>query len=442
MGPNMHKLLIVDDEARNRAAIRRLLRQEGYLLSEAQNGAQALELVSESLPDLIILDIIMPGISGYEVCRKLKSETETADIMILMLSGKNDLGDRLEGYAAGVDDFIMKPYEPEELQARVKILLRLKQTQKELQFEMIKRREVAEALRTSEEKYRTIVENMAEGYYEADLHGGFTFFNNSICRMTGYSRTELLLLKGMDLIHQADKRAIFRAFAGVYFSGVPQPAVGFAVLRKDGSIRQIETSITLIKTNSGDLLGFRGVTRDVDERKKYEERLIYTAYHDALTGLKNRKGFYEKLENVLLNARRYQGEVALFFIDIDKFKQVNDTLGHQVGDELLKEIAIRLKECLRETDFISRIGGDEFTIILDSPGLVSPKAVAKRIVHTISRPYNLLDRVIDYISASIGISLFPRDALDMTDFVKNADTAMYAAKKTGNCFIYYHHLGN
>ena len=187
----------------------------------------------------------------------------------------------------------------------------------------------------------------------------------------------------------------------------------------------------------GEKIGLRSIVRDVDRQKKYEENLIYLAYHDALTGLKNRKAFYEQLQDALYHAKRYGTELALIYIDIDKFKKVNDTLGHEMGDMLLLEIRDRLQNSLRKTDFVSRIGGDEFVVLVDNPHHVHPAIIAEKIVKSLSEPYELKGNIVDYISSSVGISVFPTDAVDMDSLVKKADQAMYVAKENRNAYVSY-----
>ena len=194
---------------------------------------------------------------------------------------------------------------------------------------------------------------------------------------------------------------------------------------------------TVIKNSQGNKTGLRSIVRDVDKQKKYEENLIYLAYHDALTGLKNRKAFYEQLQDAIYHAKRYGTEVALIYIDIDKFKKVNDTLGHEMGDVLLLEIRDRLQSTLRKTDFVSRIGGDEFVVLVDNPHHIHPAAIAEKIVKNLSEPYNLKGNIVDYISSSVGISIFPTDAVDMDSLVKKADQAMYMAKEKRNGYVSY-----
>ncbi|MBW2514101.1 MAG: GGDEF domain-containing protein, partial [Deltaproteobacteria bacterium] len=194
---------------------------------------------------------------------------------------------------------------------------------------------------------------------------------------------------------------------------------------------------TVINDTQEKKIGLRSIVRDVYRQKKYEENLIYLAYHDALTGLKNRKAFYEQLQDALYHAKRYGTELALIYIDIDKFKKVNDTLGHEMGDMLLLEIRDRLQNTLRKTDFVSRIGGDEFVVLVDNPHNIHPAIIAEKIVKSLSEPYELKGSIVDYISSSVGISIFPTDAVDMDSLVKKADEAMYVAKETRNAYVSY-----
>jgi len=301
---------------------------------------------------------------------------------------------------------------------------------------LAERKKAEDALRESEKRHRSILENIEEGYCEVDPNGGILFFNDSMCRILGYSRNELEGKNSADILEEIDRRPVFKTFADVFNSERPRSEYTLKVIRKDGTTRQIEISISLVRNASDEKTGLRMVVRDVERRKQYEERLIYHAYHDALTGLNNRKSFYERLEGILTAAQRYSLEIALIYVDVDNFKKVNDSFGHEAGDELLIKITQRLKTCLRKTDFISRIGGDEFVIILDNPQQIQPAVVAQKIVDALSEPYSLEDERVDYISASVGVSMYPADATDMNSLVSKADSAMYRAKQAGNGYSF------
>jgi len=253
----------------------------------------------------------------------------------------------------------------------------------------------------------------------------------------GYSRAELVEMNSTDMLDEKDVEKVFQHFADVYETDESQPEFTCQIINKDGSKRFVGLTPTVIKDGQGRKVGLRSIVRDVDRQKKYEENLIYLAYHDALTGLKNRKAFYEQLQDALYHAKRYGTELALIYIDIDKFKKVNDTLGHESGDVLLLEIRDRLQNTLRKSDFVSRIGGDEFVVLVDNPHHIHPAAIAEKIVKNLSEPYNLKGNMVDYVSSSVGISLFPSDAVDMDSLVKKADQAMYKAKEKRNGYVSY-----
>ncbi len=304
--------------------------------------------------------------------------------------------------------------------------------------QMIQDRDSAEqALRDSENRYRSIIENIDEGYFEVDPDGNITFVNERMGDIMGYSREELTKMNSADMLEEKDVEKVFEHFADVYNTDAPQPEFTCLIKRRDGTWKFVGLTPTVIKDTQGRKIGLRSIVRDVDRQKKYEENLIYLAYHDALTGLKNRKAFYEQLQDAIYHAKRYGTELALIYIDIDKFKKVNDTLGHEIGDVLLLEIRDRLQNTLRKTDFVSRIGGDEFVVLVDNPHNFHPAAIAEKIVKSLSEPYDLKGNIIDYISSSVGISVFPTDAVDIDSLVKKADQAMYMAKEKRNGYVSY-----
>lgn len=304
--------------------------------------------------------------------------------------------------------------------------------------QMIQERNLAEqALRDSENRYRSIIENIDEGYCEVDPDGNITFFNDRFRDIMGYSRKELIEMNSADMLEEKDVEKVFQHFADVYKTDEPKPELTCLIRHKDGTWKFVGLTPTVIKDAQGNKTGLRSIVRDVDRQKKNEENLIYLAYHDALTGLKNRKAFYEQLQDALYHAKRYGTELALIYIDIDRFKKVNDTMGHEIGDFLLLEIRDRLQNTLRKTDFVSRIGGDEFVVLVDNPHQIHPAAIAEKIVKNLSEPYNLKGNMVDYISSSVGISVFPTDAVDMDSLVKKADQAMYVAKEKRNGYVRY-----
>ena len=308
---------------------------------------------------------------------------------------------------------------------------------KQLNKEIEKRKQVEIALKNNEVRYRSIIENIDEGYFEMDIKGNISFFNTAFCQLSGFSAKEIESKPGKSFLTPEWYDDVLSKYSEVFRTGTHKSEYCYDAIRKDGTRLTVESSISLIADINDKITGFRGIIRDVDKRKKYEENLVYLAYHDALTGLFNRKSFYERIEEILHQAKRNNYEIALAFIDIDKFKVVNDTLGHEAGDELLKAISGRLVSELRKTDYVFRPGGDEFTIIFPQSENIQLDIILTKIINCLSRTYSLGEKDVDYVSASVGVSLYPRDAKEYEALIRNADTAMYKAKEKGNRYVYF-----
>ena len=304
--------------------------------------------------------------------------------------------------------------------------------------DVTERKQAEEALRQSEEKYRSILENIQEGYFEVDLAGNFTFFNDSLCRITGCSREELQGTNYKRFSDKENSQKALLAFNKVYKTGDPTEGFDWLIIRKDGSTRYIEASVSLQQDPAGQVRGFKGVIRDITERKRIEQELNHMATHDALTGLPNRLMFSQLLDHAIQSAQRNKKQLAVLFVDLDRFKIINDSLGHEAGDKLLKEMALRFKQSLRTVDIVGRLGGDEFTILVeDFSDLKQLEFLAKKILATVMHPIDIMGEECR-VTASIGISVFPKDGLDEQSLMKNADIAMYFAKEEGkNNFQFY-----
>ncbi|MBN1664345.1 MAG: EAL domain-containing protein, partial [Deltaproteobacteria bacterium] len=298
-------------------------------------------------------------------------------------------------------------------------------------MDISERKQMEETIRQSEDRYRTIIEQMEDGYFETDLRGAFTFVNDAECKNLGYPREELL---GMNLNQYMDKKnakALYNIFAEIYKTGKPVKAYDLKFIRKNGSKAFNEISAILIRNENGEPAGFRGIARDITESKGAEERIQYLATHDGLTGLPNRVLFNQLINHTIQSERRYKRGFAVFFMDLDRFKIINDTLGHDAGDQLLQEIAIRLKQTLRAVDTVARLGGDEFVILIEEINDLSYVAtVAEKILSAVIKPMMLLGEECR-VTASIGVSIFPNDGRDEQSLMKKAEIAMYCAKEEG-----------
>jgi diguanylate cyclase (GGDEF)-like protein/PAS domain S-box-containing protein len=305
-------------------------------------------------------------------------------------------------------------------------------------FDVTDRKKLEERIRQSEERYRTIIEEMEEWYFETDLDGNILFFNQVIARALGYPQKDLTGLNLRTFFKQEEADTVYGIFRQVEETGEPVKNFPYRFVRPDDSIIFAEVSIFSKRDQTGKILGFRGVGHDITERKRSEERIQYLATHDALTGLPNRLLFGQLLNHALQSARRFMRQLAVFFIDLDRFKMINDSLGHEAGDQLLKEIASRLRQVLREIDIVARLGGDEFVVLIEEVNDPDQAAtVARKILSAVIKPVVLGGQ--EYrITASIGISMYPKDAQDEQSLMKSADIAMYLAKEEGkNNFQFY-----
>lgn len=287
------------------------------------------------------------------------------------------------------------------------------------------------ALKRSEERHRTVLEAAPDPVIVRDMAGRVIYLNPAFTRVFGWRPGECQN-QPIDFVPEENRPETLEFMAriqqGNSFSGVETQR-----FTKSGRLVDVSISGAVFFDADGKPEGFVNTLQDISERRKKDEELRYVAYHDMLTGLPNRKSFYMCLDDLLQQSSRRNSDRAwaLLFLDLDKFKQVNDALGHDTGDRLLKNVANRLKGSLRETDHLFRLGGDEFTIILTDLGHdIDVARVARKILDAINRPFHFNSNEI-FTSTSIGISVFPNDGWDVEGLVKNADMAMYAAKESG-----------
>ncbi|MDZ4165866.1 MAG: PAS domain S-box protein [Smithellaceae bacterium] len=295
-----------------------------------------------------------------------------------------------------------------------------------------------QALRQSEERYRTIIENIEDGYYETDLTGRFTFCNDSLVRILGYDREEILNFEFTKYTHPDNQTDIRGDFSLVYETGQSNRCIEWEILRKDGKTAFTEISASLRKNESGAPTGFRGIIRDTTERREKEQAIKQLVYYDPLTGLPNRRLLDDRFTLAMANIVRHKLRMAVMLMDLDNFKHINDTFGHDMGDLLLKDLGRRLLNLLRKGDTVARMGGDEFILLLpEIANRGDAETVARKILEDFRLPF-LLGEKTARISTSIGISLYPEHGTDMNSMMKYADQAMYKAKKAGkNRYMFF-----
>ncbi len=289
----------------------------------------------------------------------------------------------------------------------------------------------------SEQRYRTILQEIKDGYFEVDLAGNLTFFNPALVEILGYPEDEMYGLNDREYTDPQNAKALYERFNQVYRTGNPFSAE-WEIIRKDGTHRYLDATVSLMRDDVGNPIGFRGIARDITPRKTMELQLHHLAHHDILTNLPNRSLVMDRLLRALTEASNSGVMVAVLFIDLDRFKYINDTLGHSAGDQLLQSVAARLQAGLRAPDVVARMGGDEFIVVL--PYVTSVEEIlqiAQRLILRLQQPWSVSGRVF-LCPASIGIAVYPDDGASPETLLKHADIAMYRAKaKGGNgCALY------
>ncbi len=296
-----------------------------------------------------------------------------------------------------------------------------------------------ERARTEQErrKLSSAIEQTADIVMITDRDGVVEYVNPEFERVTGYSRDEVVGRTPAILTSGRHDHAFYQRMWDTLLAGEVFRET-FVNQRKDGGLYHEEKTITPIRDESGRITHFVSTGRDITDTIKNQERVYYLAYHDVLTGLPNRTLFRDRLEQAVRKAERSGEQVALLFIDLDRFKHVNDSLGHQAGDELLCQVAERITRCIRQGDTVARLGGDEFTVIAE--GLEDPDkaaVIAENLIQAVTEPVTLRGQQV-YVSASIGIALYPTDANNVDGLLRAADTAMYRAKEEGRNNYQFH----
>ncbi len=439
----LEKILIVDDEQAMRESLALLLTGAGFENESAEDGTAALALCGETEYPVILLDLQMPGITGHQVLAELRQQQAATKVVVV--SGEASFEAVRDSLQQGAYDFVRKPYLAEELLTTVRNALASYRLEKE-------HRRVEDALSESEELHRYIVNNSPDFVYVLDQQGCFTFVNDTVEELLGYSREELLGLHYSELVYEEDLPLANYVFNERRTGARSSRNIELRLRLKieDSESRAFETHLLPIELSSvgmynvghnvsdGQFVGTYGCARDMTEHKRSEELINFQAYHDQLTALPNRALFEDRLGLAIAHARRYEQSLAVMFLDLDRFKLINDTLGHSLGDRVLQVVAGRIQDCLRAEDTLSRFGGDEFTLLL--PQLDSERdaaIVAEKILKRISDPY-LIDGHEMFLSASIGIALFPESGETREALLRAAYVAMYHVKGEGkNGFSFY-----
>lgn len=552
-------ILIVDDSRSDVCLLESILRSHGFVSQALFDPTTVLAHCRTAPPEVVLLDISMPGLNGFQVCAQLKNDPVLCNIPILFLTAMSDVADKIRGFQAGGSDFLVKPYEPSELIARVTTQITLRRAQHELACrnqelrEEIRDKERAHAaLLDSESRNEAVLNNAAVCIGLLSLDGTYEMVNGLYAEVFGYSREEFQDMRFQDIIHPdfideteevmeyirygqqeqhyADKKFVRQdgsVFPGGHWisprrtgDGICNGFVciisdlteqkkaedelrlahtvfetsseGMLVTDADNRIIMVNPaftaitgyhreqalgrdpsflksdrqdnefyedmwrillrnnswqgeiwnrrrngeeypqwlSIAVIRKSNSNISHYVALFSDISERKQAEEILRYQAMHDPLTRLPNRVMFDERLRSSLSRAKRLNSRVALLYLDLDNFKIINDNLGHLVGDRVLQVVADRLRDCLRLEDFVARIGGDEFSAIIDDVYSIDDAvATAERIVTSLADVDCSAEG--EHIQTSIGIALYPDHGTNPESLLQHADKAMYTAKHFG-----------
>ena len=427
-------ILVVDDNTGKRLAITSVLETLGHTIVEAESGEAALRAVITRTFAVILMDVQMPEMDGYETARLIRTRDESESTPIIFVTAHEAEEATIPvAYQSGAVDFIFAPIVPDILRAKVAVFAEL----------FLKSRELKRSLghiRDSEARTRSVLENVADGIVTLSDDGTIQSFNRAASGLFGYSEDEAVGRSFSAMVgprypsdyanHEDAER---RILSPQLRSGRSTESVG---RRRDGSTFPMELDLSDVVLATGKTVHI-ACLRDISERRSYTETLQHQALHDNLTGLPNRVLFGDRVAHAVRAAVRGGESLALMVMDLDEFKQVNDTLGHQHGDALLKLVTERLVDCLRDGDTVARLGGDEFGILpRGSVDLAGAATVVWKIQQALEPTFSVDGHAID-VRASIGIVLAPGHGDNVDELLRRADLAMYDAKRTGSGYALF-----
>jgi diguanylate cyclase (GGDEF)-like protein len=430
-------VLVVDDDPVIRELACAALAEDGWRVAQAADGHEALLRASKEKPALVLLDVKMPGKDGFAVCKELRSRPETRDVPVLMMTALDDHDSIVRAYEVGATDFALKPPNWTILRHRVRYMIRSGQHYLQL--------------KENEQKLAAAQRIACLGSWEFEIGTGALFCSNEIFRIFDVEPDEdrAPLEKLAARVHASDQPLLQRCLRGALHHARPF-TLDLRLLLPDETQSFVQIQGRAVRDERGRVVKLEGTLQDITARKQAEEEAHYLAHHDSLTGLANRRLLLSLLDRSITAARSRGFNMALLCLDVDNFKQINDSLGHPVGDLVLRELGQRLAHSVREFDHVARpspqesdapvarLGGDEFTVLLTK--IQRPEdaeVVARRMLAQVERPIELEGRELR-VGASIGIGLFPQDAHTPDELLRDADSALYHAKQAGKgCYRFY-----
>lgn len=427
------RMLLVDDDVRLLDSLCELLKGLGYRLTTASSGKEAVSQLGRMKFDLLLLDLRLQDMTGHQIMDFIRDHG--IDVHVIVLSGDTTIDAAIGALERGAFGYLRKPYDPREL---LKLIDNSRQT-RHLEAHNL---QISSRLERSEKLYRYLVDNSPDVIYTLNHEGIFSFVNKRVTTLLGIDRENLIGKHYSELVHEDD----LHLAANVFNERRSGDRATHNVELRLKSLKCVDedryfdnTLITIVLNSTGmyskgngyskhEFLGTYGVARDITDRKRADELIAYHAYHDILTDLPNRILFKDRLSLAISQSKRDKSELAVMFLDLDRFKRVNDTFGHAKGDELLQLVTARLQASIRGGDTLARLGGDEFTMVL--PNLHNrqdAESVASKILDNLHAPFEI-DKQLIHISASIGIAIYPGDGDTIDELLRHADLAMYQVK--------------
>ncbi|HYZ40230.1 MAG TPA: PleD family two-component system response regulator [Stellaceae bacterium] len=447
------RVLVVDDVEANVKLLEAKLSSEYFDVLPAYNGRTALEIAGAELPDVILLDVMMPRMDGFEVCRELKANPRTADVPVVMVTALSDAASRLRGLETGADDFLTKPVNDIALFARVRSLVRLKRMMEELRVReaICGRFANCDSLSAQDTGPARILIVEDDQFAAARMAETLRPIANSAALASSCSEAQTLLTPDTDLIiaslsvsggealrlvTQCRANEAFRQLPILLIAEdreLPRLAKGLDLGANDYLVRPVDRNELLARTATQ------------IRRKRLQDRLqesyrrsLSLALTDELTGLYNRRYLFAHLDELIGRLRQDGIDIAVLLFDIDHFKQVNDTHGHAAGDDVLRELAARAMNCVRSVDLVARLGGEEFVVVMPETDLAIAVTVAERLRAEIAREPFFVKAIGERLSVTVSVGVTAADGHDdeRNKMLKRADDALYAAKSGGrNCVV-------
>jgi diguanylate cyclase (GGDEF)-like protein/PAS domain S-box-containing protein len=433
-------VLVVDDDTAQRLLMTETLLENDLVVEEAGDGVEALEIFRRISPDLVLMDVKMPRMDGFEACLEMQKLPGGSNSIIVLVTGLDDSASIRHAFDVGATDFITKPVNWQLLNHRVRYLLRAG--------------EAFRRLRQSEQRLSTAQKIARLGSWDWEFDQETASCSDQMAALCGLDPAAGRVSREMFLryVHPDEKEAVRDAVTRAMQEKKPY-RLEYRIEQADGTTRILLEQAEVEADGSGIPVSMHGTVQDISERKESEEKIRFLAYYDSLTGLPNRQLFVKYVEQALFAAMRANSKVALLYIGVDRFKRINESLGHQAGNTLLKMIATCLADSVRRSDIfgkmvlsegpdlgLSRLTGDEFSILLT--GVFEEESVSRvawRILEMLQQPFTVDGQEIN-ISCSIGVSVFPCDSEEVETLLKNAAVAMtYAKQEGGKTFKFFAH---